>query len=193
LETQLRTLGVDFKPLPAQHGYVPPSDQTQTTTWPPATPTGDAQPWVAVSSYNPKPGGVNDTSQEPESAVVPNALPAFKTGCIGDNYLGVSSSDSLLSPIKGLSLSIFGAELDLSDFIAEDRTESASILSYERFLQVVFNRVDNIEKLPWPPINEVEQFSTWYFRSMHPYCPLQHQPAFQDLVSTRRMSLRDCG
>ena len=57
-------------------------------------------------------------------------LSEFRTGCIGDNYLGVSSGNSWLSPIEGTSVSLFGATLDLAEYIPEDRADSGT--SYQK-------------------------------------------------------------
>ena len=51
------------------------------------------------------------------------ALPTFRAGCTGDNYLGVSPGNSNLSSIKGTTLSILGMEIDIADFDSLDMDE----------------------------------------------------------------------
>ena len=70
--------------------------------------------WGDSSSSGVVPGSSqNERHNSPGSAV----LPDFRSGCIGDNYVGVSSANPLLSPIEGMQLSLFGMKLDLAEFL----------------------------------------------------------------------------
>jgi hypothetical protein len=123
--------------------------------------------------------------QQPQAATTsPHAqggalLTEFRTGCIGDNYLGVSSGNSWLSPIEGTSLSLFGATLDLAEFIPEDQVDSGT--SYQNFLDHAFvERQKNAPQLPAWETGKV--YAEWYFRSIQPMLPILHKPDFMKLL-----------
>jgi hypothetical protein len=106
-------------------------------------------------------------------------LTEFRTGCIGDNYLGVSSGNSFLSPIEGTSLSLFGATLDLAEFIPEDNVDSGT--SYQNFLDKAFvEKQKNAPQLP--PWEQGKVYAEWYFRSIQPMLPILHKPHFMQLL-----------
>jgi hypothetical protein len=122
--------------------------------------------------------------QQPQAAnTPPNAhgalLTEFRTGCIGDNYLGVSSGNSWLSPIEGTSLTLFGATLDLAEFIPEDQVDSGT--SYQNFLDHAFvEKQKNAPQLPAWETGKV--YAEWYFRSIQPMLPILHKPHFMKLL-----------
>jgi hypothetical protein len=106
-------------------------------------------------------------------------LTEFRAGCIGDNYLGVASGNSWLSPIEGTSLSLFGATLDLAEFIPKDELDSGT--SYQNFLDKAF-----VEKQrnapPLPKWDVAKRYAEWYFRSIQPMLPILHKPHFMQLL-----------
>ncbi|KAM0706648.1 hypothetical protein Q7P35_005976 [Cladosporium inversicolor] len=106
-------------------------------------------------------------------------LSEFRTGCIGDNYLGVSSGNSWLSPIEGTSVSLFGATLDLAEYIPEDHVDSGT--SYQNFLNKAFvEEQRSPPQLPdWPT---AKMYAEWYFRSIQPMLPILHKPHFMQLL-----------
>jgi hypothetical protein len=103
-------------------------------------------------------------------------------GSIGDNYLGVSSADSLLSHIKGTSLSVFGIEIDMADFVQDELEYDKSIMSYDHFLRVCFNEDQRVEYVPYPDKQALSEYSNWYLRSLNPYTMVLHRPTFMHLV-----------
>jgi hypothetical protein len=110
-------------------------------------------------------------------------LPEFKPASIGDNYVGVSSADSLLSHIKGTSLSIFGTELDITDYLEEsDADYDNSELSYNHFLKVILGEDETVEFVPYHDYPTLHTNATWYIRSMNPYTMLLDKPTFMRLV-----------
>jgi hypothetical protein len=121
------------------------------------------------------------------------ALPAFRAGCTGDNYLGVSPGNSNLSSIKGTALSILGMEIDIADFDSLDMDEpDPSVFhpqlynkSYQAFLQSALNINPRIEKVDLPPRSDGLMYAQWYFRVINPYIPLLHKGTFMKLVSRR--------
>lgn len=119
------------------------------------------------------------------------ALPAFRAGCTGDNYLGVSPGNSNLSSIKGTALSILGMEIDIADFDSLDMDEpDASVFhpqlynkSYQAFLQSALNINPRIDKVELPSRSDGFMYAQWYFRLVNPYFPLLHKASFMKLVS----------
>jgi hypothetical protein len=177
LQARLKEFGVDYKPpLPNHDQWSNASTNGEQQQWKSDRSKGDITPTSPF--MRPSRGGITNLDSEPSTL---RALPPFKIGCTGDNYLGVSSADSL-SPIKGLSLSIFGVDFDLSRFVNEASYLSQP-LSYQKFLDITFNRTKEVEPVPLPSFEEVNQFATWYWRSIHCYCPVLDRKAFTDLVS----------
>jgi hypothetical protein len=181
LEQQVIQAGGDVKSSNGYHGgghtgfnYNPPT--VQAPTWN-----------STASSYTPQ---TAMTTQDSEANMF-RALPAFRAGCPGDNYLGVSPGNSNLSSIKGTALSILGMEIDIADFdsIDMDEPDSSSVFnpqlynkSYQAFLQSALNINHTIEKVELPPRQEGMTYAQWYFRALNPYMPLLHRPTFFKLV-----------
>ncbi|KAF2755275.1 hypothetical protein EJ05DRAFT_442644 [Pseudovirgaria hyperparasitica] len=184
LQSQLRDTGADVKPLQPFPAYVEPSAQTQHVSWAHPDRTGNVGDQATrhlTPSYSYEDPSSEGTKTSQPDGLASGGLPTFRTGCYGDNYLGISSTDSVLSPIKGTSLSIFGVELNLTDFVPQDEDEEASPTSYQTFLRVALGRA-HVDKLNFPEEKELRQFMTWYFRSLHPYMPVFHKPAIMNLV-----------
>lgn len=110
-------------------------------------------------------------------------LPDYRAGpgSLGDNYLGVSGSNEWVSPIKGTSLTLFGMELDLAEFITNDAQEAFSPTSYENFLQVAFGG-HTYDPPSLPPYQECKAFCEWYFKAVNCHAPIVHKPAILDMV-----------
>lgn len=105
----------------------------------------------------------------------------FRPGCIGDNYLGVSSGNSWLSPIEGTSLSLFGAKLDLAEFMPADAESASSGTSYQSFLNHAFSGQPTPAP-QLPPWEQAKIYAEWYFRSLQPFLPVLHKPHFMRLL-----------
>jgi hypothetical protein len=170
---------------------VKPSNGYQSTTVPvydynAPTPAARATSWSASTSpFNSQPGGA--PQQEPNLF---HALPSSRTGCTGDNYLGVSFGNANLS-VNGTALSILGMEIDIADFDSPDMDEpDRSVFhpqlynkSYQAFLQTVLNVNARIEKVELPNKTEGLMYAEWYFRVINPYFPVLHRPTFFKTVS----------
>ena len=115
------------------------------------------------------------------------ALPTFRGGCNGDNYLGVSSPNSFLSPIKGTSLSVFGMEVDLAHFFSEDFEQEQSPTSYTKLLELVASGPPSMEPPPGAllpqSLPECQGYAQTYLAVLNPWLPILHEPSLQDLVS----------
>lgn len=166
LERQLKEAGIDPIHVPAVSSYANHSTDNQTQPSPVEQATSS---WGSL--HQPK----GDST--PAQGV---RLSEFRTGCIGDNYLGVSSGNSWLSPIEGTSVSLFGATLDLAEYIPEDRVDSGT--SYQNFLDKAF-----VEKqIPAPQLpayDKAKMYAEWYFRSIQPMLPILHKPHFMQLLN----------
>lgn len=118
------------------------------------------------------------------------ALPAFRSGCPGDNYLGVSAGNSPLSSIKGTALSILGMEIDITDFTSLDMDEpdpnsphpSLYNKSYQAFLQTSLGVNPKLDKVKLPERDEGITYAQWFFRVINPYLPILHKGNFMALV-----------
>ncbi|KAL1630073.1 hypothetical protein SLS54_000933 [Diplodia seriata] len=199
LQQQLKEIGVEPR-LPSGSqpppSFTPSPLPTQTSSWPNGL-ANDSQTWgstppapsaasLSGSTY-PHMADTNGSMRDGEAAHFrgPN-LPTFRAGLHGDNYLGVSSANSVLSPIKGTSLSFFGMEIDLNDFVPDDVEDLSNPVSYQHFLAVALNAPGcprpKKEELP-ASYSECATYATWYFRGLHPYAPVLYKPHFMDLLS----------
>lgn len=168
----LQPHGIPWTPTSAgNEGQMWEAEQSQSS--------GSAPPLAPYNNHVGAPSAPDDL----ENNIFP-ALPAFKTGCIGDNYLGVSSADSLLSPIKGTSLSVFGTEIDITDFVQGDSDDPRSVMSYGHFLNVAMNFDQSVEVAHLPDFQQMNEYAIWYLRSLNPYTPVVHKSAFMELVSS---------
>ena len=122
-------------------------------------------------------------------------LPPFKTGAMGENYLGVSSADSLLSHPKGTKLAVFGHEIDITDFVQGQEDYETSVMSYSHFLDVALNVDHQVEHIPFPEYSQLDIYSEYYLRTLNPYTMLLDKPTFKNLVSypsVMRPSVEHC-
>ncbi|KAM0720364.1 hypothetical protein Q7P37_004500 [Cladosporium fusiforme] len=173
LQKQLREKGIDpvVQTPTASSAYAPTAAESYTPTEQSNASWGSLQ-----HSERPK---MQSSTLGDSTPSQPALLNEFRTGCIGDNYLGVSSGNSWLSPIEGTSLSLFGATLDLNEFIPEDRIDSGT--SYQKFLDHAFIE----QQKNAPPLPSWEQgkvYAEWYFRSIQPMLPILHKPHFMQLL-----------
>lgn len=172
LQAQLKDMGVEPRAPPA-YGSLPwPSSAA-------APAADDAQDWP-LPQRRPSASPLSSYAPASDKAEF-RSLPQFKYGSIGDNYLGVSSGDSLLSHIRGTSLSVFGTEIDITDFVDEGNEYEDSPFSYQTLLNLCVGR-QHVEPAPLPPYESLKEWATWYLRSLNPYTMLVHKPAFMDLV-----------
>lgn len=172
LQTQLKEHGVEPRAPPAYNALQPPSHP-----W--ASSPNDGQSWSEAprrTSSSPLPG------YAPASSIIKGeSLPQFKHGSIGDNYLGVAAGHSSLSHIKGTSLSVFGTEIDITDFMADEAEYENSPMSYTTLVKISLGS-QHVETPPLPPYNELQEYAIWYLRSLNPYTMLVHKPAFMELI-----------
>lgn len=175
LQAQLRELGVEPRAPPAYTAPQPPS-----------------HPWSSHAADNNHswPEVVRKTSESPLPGYAPagstlksefQPLPQFKYHSIGDNYLGVAAGDSLLSHIKGTSLSVFGTEIDITDHMASEAEYEDSPMSYSTLVKIALGG-QSVKNPGLPPYETLKEYAIWYLRSLNPYTMLLHKPAFMDLV-----------
>lgn len=104
--------------------------------------------------------------------------------CDGDRYGGVLSANSYLSHIKGTSLSVFGMEVDLADYISD---EEDAPMSYAAMMTAITNACPSMTppakaKLP-ETLAECQNIAKTYLLVMNPWLPALHKPDFLRLVS----------
>ena len=119
-------------------------------------------------------------------------LPDFRTGLAGNNYLGVSTGNSLLSSIRGTSMTVLGMEIDLADYMSADVDEPDPLIpcthpvynkSYRAFVQTAFGTTPKLKQVELPPRSEGMNFAHVYFRLINPYLPVVHKPSLLATVS----------
>ena len=110
-------------------------------------------------------------------------LPDFRSGCIGDNYVGVSSANPLLSPIEGMQLSLFGMKLDLAEFLPPEDDPMSDPLSYQTFLKYAFSQSAQVNKPNLPKHQNCTLLAEWFFKTVQPFIPIVHKPDFMKLLS----------
>ncbi len=192
LEDRMISMGVDIKP---SEEYSDPATASL-LQWNETKGNQDHQAWrnLANSTTN----GASQypgNNQGPSTAVSPDTsllrLPDFRGGLAGNNYLGVSSGNSLLSSIRGTALNVLGTEIDLADYISSDLdepdpsnflTKALYNKSYHAFVQTAFSAVPKLKKVELPPRTEGLIYAQWYFRVINPYLPILHKFSFISLV-----------
>lgn len=173
LQAQLKEHGIEPRPPPTY------TNNLQTPSHPWSSASNDTPSWPDASrrtSPSPLPGYA-PAAAPPK----PESLPQFKHGSIGDNYLGVAPGDLALSHIKGTSLSIFGTEIDITDFMPCDSEYEKDAMSYSTLIKIAMGG-HPVDTPQLPPYNELKEYAIWYLRSMNPYTMLVHKPAFMQLV-----------
>lgn len=116
-----------------------------------------------------------------ERQISSGILPEFRSGCIGDNYLGVSSENNWLSPIEGTSLALFGTKIDLSEYMPAETDSTTSAMSYRTFISHAFGRTQPFTP-NMPPYEQCRVYAEWYFRTAQAFCPILHKPHFMELL-----------
>lgn len=110
-------------------------------------------------------------------------LPAFRAGCNGDNYLGISSVDSELSPIEATSLTFFGKKIDIKDFIPNDEPDEAeSPTSYQYFFTYTVGKKQLPYTVSLPPLQKCQEYAGYFFSFIHPHGPILCKRKFMELV-----------
>ena len=189
LEARLRSLGVDVKPLGQ---YEPtnvsnwqqrPENQGQ-RTWRSNGHSTNNESQYSANAYD----APRRMSQEEASVY---RLPDFRNGLTGDNYLGVSSGNSLVSSIRGTALNVLGMEIDLADYMHADLDEPDPSeyeknpvfnKSYYAFIFTAFSAKPKPQKVDLPPREEAIRLADWFFKIVNPYLPVLHRPSFMTLV-----------
>jgi hypothetical protein len=174
LQNQLKENNVEPRALPAYTGLQPP-----TLSWP--SRPGGSQSWSDShrrTSASPMPGYTPASVSESTEY---RPLPQFKHGSIGDNYLGVGSGDSSLSHIRGTSLSVFGHEINITDYMSDEAEYDNSAMSYTALVKVALGG-EPVEPVELPPYHTLKEYAMWYLRSLNPYTMLVHKPTFMKLI-----------
>jgi hypothetical protein len=109
------------------------------------------------------------------------ALPQFRPGCVGDNYLGVIIDTDGIGLIDGTSLSLFGTKIDLAEFTAGEEDPATSPMSYRTFLRYAFGGAKP-DHPSLPSYEKCKLYANWYFRSYQPFFPVLCRRDFAQLL-----------
>ena len=110
-------------------------------------------------------------------------LPDFRAGCIGDNYLGVSTGSNWLTPIEGTSLALFGMKLNVSEFLPPESDPIATPMSYQTFLAYALGKSKQPQTPSLPSYEECKLYAEWYFKTVQIFIPVLHRPDVMNLLS----------
>ncbi|KAF2858988.1 hypothetical protein K470DRAFT_259273 [Piedraia hortae CBS 480.64] len=171
----LKLYTIELQAQIKQHGLEPvPPIQTQ--------PPYPAQ--VPYGAWNGAHGnGYGQAAQRDRNPSTGSLLPEFRAGCVGDNYLGVVSGSDGLSSVEGMALSLFGAKIDLAEFMPPEPNPDATAMSYQTFLQHAFGGPRHTLEPKLPQTYEgYKTFAEWYFRSVQNFIPIVHKPDFMNLI-----------
>ena len=198
LQSRLASLGEDVPDNESRMKYEDPTT-APLVQWHEEQRIGNGSSWdksdggTRISDHGEKPLEGNVTSRPRSLGVLPSRLPDFRTGLGGNNYLGVSTGNSLLSSIRGTSMNLLGMEIDLADYMSADLDEPDPILggtgspvynkSYRAFVQTAFGTSPKLGKVELPPRSEGINYAQVYFRLTSPYVPVVHKPSFMATVS----------
>ncbi|KAI4177293.1 MAG: hypothetical protein LQ348_005841, partial [Seirophora lacunosa] len=193
LEDRLASLGVDVRtsappsrqPNPSQQHFKEPSAQALRSDWRDGTQTMHNGTRYPSTAYEPP----RRISQANGSV---SRLPDFRNGLTGENYLGVSSGNSLVSSIRGTSLNVLGMEIDLADYMHADLDEPNPSdyekkpvynKSYYAFILTAFSGKPKPQKIGLPPREEGTKLVEWFFKVVNCYLPVLHRPSFMKLFN----------
>lgn len=192
LEDQLAAHGIDFKPSNQYSDYPDPPGSSHKDGHEPL----------------PRPDWYNDAHSTSNGTCYPSTddvsfrrmsqtdgsvsrLPDFRNGLTGENYLGVSSGNSLVSCIRGTSLNVLGMEINLADYMHADLDEPNPSdyekqpmynKSYYAFILTAFSAKPKPEEVGLPSRAEAMKCVEWFFKVVNTYLPVLHRPSFMTLV-----------
>ena len=198
LEDRLASLGVDVKTSvqyssPSnvqQHHYKKSHEQAPQPDW-----LASSLPKSNGSRYSQSAFDPSRRISQADGSV--SRLPDFRNGLTGENYLGVSSGNSLVSSIRGTSLNVLGMEIDLADYMHADLDEPDPSdyekkpvynKSYYAFILTAFGAKPKPQEIGLPSREEGMKCAEWFFKVVSPYLPVLHRPSFMKLV--HRPSIR---
>jgi len=186
LEHQVRELGAEPKTV----GRYPPVREQYNSQWSPQSGIS-GQAWDNSARIGTAYDSPLDTRAGQETNIF--AIPSEQKLSDSDRWFGISTANSLMSPIKGTSLSLFGMRIDISDFVADGPEDSATPTSYSALLRLLSAgdkpRPELLarSKLPETYVEAV-LFTKWYLSSLNPWLPILHKPQMMDLVYATRNS-----
>lgn len=182
LEQQVRELGAE----PKTAGRFAPVREPYNVAWP-AHVAGSGQGWDVAGRTSTAYDSPLDTRAGQETNIF--AIPTQSKANESDGWFGISTANSLISPMKGTSLSLFGMRIDISDFVAEG-PEDASPTSYSFLLKLMLSHdkgrtPEMLLKAKLPDnYTEAASYTKWYLSSLNPWLPILHKPQMMGLVSS---------
>ncbi|KAK3077563.1 hypothetical protein LTS18_009901, partial [Coniosporium uncinatum] len=153
------------------------SGANSTANWPSSS-------WAHDPSLSATPPGNNQTDQ---SSGLPmhllQALPALRNAQ-GGSYSGVQvASGSVLSHIKGTSLSFWGMEIDITNFAPAEANEVERYASYDTFIDSLGS---TLPEPPLPPtLDDYNAIAMAYLNGLNPYTPVLDKRDTMALIERR--------
>ena len=197
LQAQVLSLGGKVKPNHASHSHAPDqqsrSSREETSQ---GQHLGLSNGTTTGLGYEGLDGSQDDSMRDHETGRV--RLPKFRSGLSGNNYLGISSGNSLVNSVRGTSMNVLGMEIDLVDYLSPDLDEPDPSRgghpvynkSYRAFVQTAFGISPKLRKVELPPRSEGLKHAEVYFRITNPFVPTVHKPTFIHLVSKHHRCVR---
>ncbi|KAL8727158.1 MAG: hypothetical protein Q9181_005806 [Wetmoreana brouardii] len=193
LEDRLVSFGVDVK-APYQYGEYPNRPRPQHKEHQEQVPRPNWQDEVhsTVNGARQSSADYDASRRLSQMDISVSRLPDFRSGLTGDNYLGVSSGNSLVSSIRGTSLNVLGMEIDLTDYIHSDLDEPDPSdyekkpvynKSYYAFILTAFSAKPKPQEMGLPPREEGMKCVEWFFKVVNTYLPVLHRPTTMKLVN----------
>jgi len=111
------------------------------------------------------------------------ALPALRNAQ-GGSYSGVqAASGSVLSHIKGTSLSFWGMEIDITNFAPTEANEAERYASYDTFIDSLGS---TLPEPPLPPtLDDYNAIAMAYLNGLNPYTPMLDKRDMMALIERR--------
>ena len=165
------------------------------------------QAWPqATSANNPAPSGNSATDGSPTNGLanapetLKNEAPTPEANVFAQTpqgghshaskFVGVSGShvDSIISPVTGLSLSVFGMEIDLATFVSDETEAKLSSTSWDSLFKSISKGYTDFPDQP-PPLarlpssyEECSQYTRVYLELINAFVPILDKPSFTELV-----------
>lgn len=106
-------------------------------------------------------------------------------------FVGMSAShaESIISPVTGLSLSVFGMQVDLATFVSDETEAKLSSTSWDNLFQSISQGYKHLPDQP-PPLAQLPRsyeeclhYGKVYIQLINAFLPILDKADFLDLVS----------
>ena len=194
LQTQLRENNIEprVSAFPLQQAWVPPP---HTSAGPMTGQPGQSEFATAEPTVR---DGIKSENQAQEANVFADPTHMFSAN--SNKFVGMSSShdESIISPVTGLSLSVFGTQVDLASFVSEETEAKLSKNSWNHLFQSISRGYKDFPKDP-PPRAQLPdsyercyEYGRLYLDLINSFLPILDKADFLNLVSRKLEMLPTC-